>query len=287
MEININDITFIIVTYKSESVIKICLDTLPKQSKKIIVENSNNIELKNDLESNYDNIEVIMNENLGMGASNNVGIHLSKTKYVYILNPDAKFKENTIGNLLRTAQNIKDFSIISPKHEDDTYPNYKIYTNNNSEELSKEIISVDTIDGFSMLINKEKFINESIFDEKIFLYLENDDLCLRSKMQGDDLYIIKNSLIEHSGSSSTGIENKKLEYLRNWHWMWSKFYFNKKHYGYLVAVFKVFKNLVSAKIKFFYYLITLNTFKRKIYQMRLSGLISSMIGKNSYYRPKL
>ena len=90
MEININDITFIIVTYKSESVIKTCLDTLPKHSKKIVVENSKNIELKKDLENNYDNIEVIMNENLGMGASNNVGIHLSKTKYVYILNPDNK-----------------------------------------------------------------------------------------------------------------------------------------------------------------------------------------------------
>ena len=47
------------------------------------------------------------------------------------------------------------------------------------------------------------------------------------------------------------------------------------------------ENLISAKIKFFYYLITFNTFKRKIYQMRLLGLMSSMIGKNSYYRPNL
>ena len=53
----------------------------------------------------------------------------------------------------------------------------------------------------------------------------------------------------------------------------------------LIAFLKVFRNLISAKIKFFYYLFTLNTFKRKIYQMRLLGLISSMIGKNSYYRP--
>ena len=69
--------------------------------------------------------------------------------------------------------------------------------------------------------------------------------------------------------------------------MWSKFYFNKKHYGYLIALLKVLKNLISAKIKFFYYLITLNTFKRKIYQMRLSGLFNSMLGKNSFYRPKI
>ena len=69
--------------------------------------------------------------------------------------------------------------------------------------------------------------------------------------------------------------------------MWSKFYFNKKHYGYLIAVLKVFKNLISAKIKFIFYLVTLNKFKRKIYQMRLLGLISSIMGKNSYYRPQI
>ena len=69
--------------------------------------------------------------------------------------------------------------------------------------------------------------------------------------------------------------------------MWSKFYFNKKHYGYMIAVLKVFNNLISAKIKFLYYLITFNKFKRKIYQMRLLGLFNSMIGKKSFFRAKL
>ena len=69
--------------------------------------------------------------------------------------------------------------------------------------------------------------------------------------------------------------------------MWSKFYFNRKHYGYLNATYKILSNLLSAKIKFFYYLITFNNYKRKIYQMRISGLINSMIGKKSFYRPKL
>jgi len=69
--------------------------------------------------------------------------------------------------------------------------------------------------------------------------------------------------------------------------MWSKFYFNKKHYGYFVATLKIFNNLISAKIKFFYYLITFNNYKKKIYQMRLSGLLNSMLGKKSFYRPKI
>ena len=31
---------------------------------------------------------------------------------------------------------------------------------------------------------------------------------------------------------------KEIEFSRNWHWMWSKFYFNKKHFGYLRAFLK-------------------------------------------------
>ena len=46
MKLDLNDITFVIVTYQSENIVKNCLDSLPKDSKKIIVENSNNINLK-------------------------------------------------------------------------------------------------------------------------------------------------------------------------------------------------------------------------------------------------
>ena len=46
MKLNLNEITFVIVTYKSESIIDECLKTLPKECKKIIVENSSNINLE-------------------------------------------------------------------------------------------------------------------------------------------------------------------------------------------------------------------------------------------------
>ena len=74
MDLNLNNVTFIIVTYNSEQVINNCLDSLPKEASKIIIENSNNIETKNYLEKKYDNIKVFLSENEGMGSSNNKGI---------------------------------------------------------------------------------------------------------------------------------------------------------------------------------------------------------------------
>ena len=114
MDLNLNNITFIIVTYKSYKVIYNCIDSLPKNSNKIIIENSKDINLKKDLESKYDNIEVILNENVGMGASNNLGIIKSKTKYAFIINPDVIFKNDTFEKLIQSARTINDFAILSP-----------------------------------------------------------------------------------------------------------------------------------------------------------------------------
>ena len=93
MKLNLDDITFIIVTYKSENIIQNCLNSLPKNSKKIIIENSNNINLEKDLKSKYDNIEVIISDNIGMGAGNNLGLKACKTNYAFVLNPDTKLHD--------------------------------------------------------------------------------------------------------------------------------------------------------------------------------------------------
>ena len=280
MKLKLDQITFIIVTYKSESIIYNCLNSLPNESKKIIIENSSNINLENELKSKYDNIEVILSENIGMGAGNNIGINSCKTKYAYVLNPDTTLHQSTLKNLINGLNVISDFSIASPLNDDPNFPNYK---KSNLYNENENILTVESIDGFSMLINLEKFSDKIFFDENFFLYLENDDLCLRVKKRNENIFIIKNSLIRHTG----GISKKQdLEYLRNWHWMWSKFYFNKKHHGFNIAICKIFFNLISAILKYFIYSLIFNKHKKKIYKMRTFGLISSILGKDSYLRPE-
>ena len=279
MKINLNDITFIIVTYKSENIIRNCLDSLPKVSKKIIVENSNNINLENDLKAKYDNIEVILSNNVGMGAGNNIGLKACKTSYAYVLNPDTQLNIDTINNLTKTLNQISEFTLASPLNDDQNIPNYKKV--NKEKNINKNILSVASIDGFSMFFNLNKFPDKNFFDENFFLYLENDDLCLRVKQRNEQIYIVTNSKINHKGSIS---KNMDLEYLRNWHWMWSKFYFNKKHYGFLIALLKISLNLFSACLKYILFLLVFNFHKKKIYKMRINGICSSILGKNSKFR---
>ena len=283
MILNLNDVTFIIVTYNSEQVINKCLDSLPKESSKIIIENSNNIETKNYLEKKYDNIKVFLSENDGMGSSNNKGIDKSNTQFVFIINPDTIFKNDTIKNIFNEAKLINDFAIISPTNSDPNYPNYKI----SNKILSENIVEADSVDGFAMLINKKKFEENNFFDENFFLFLENDDLCKRTKKVGNNIYVIKNAFIDHEGfSSSKKIDNDELEYLRNWHWMWSKFYFNKKHYGFIKAFISILPSFLSSILKILIFTLLLNKKKRKIYQFRFFGILNSIIGKTSWYRIK-
>ena len=282
MDINIENTTFIIVTYKSEKIVHSCLDSLPENSNKIVIENSQNLQLKKDLESTYKNLKVIINENSGFGASNNLGIKECNTQFAYILNPDVIFKKDTFDNLCKSCLDISDFSIISPIHSDKNYPNYKIKKKYNF--ISDNIIEVDDLDGFSMLVNKNNFDDSDYFDENFFLYLENNDLCLRVKKNNQKIYVIKNSIIEHRGGASSDPDFSQIEYLKNWHWMWSKFYYHHKHDSYLYAFMKIFKNLISAFIKTIFYTILRNNKKKDFYKARLSGCINGLLLKKSWYR---
>jgi N-acetylglucosaminyl-diphospho-decaprenol L-rhamnosyltransferase len=287
MTLSTNNLTFIIVTFKSDHIIHECIESLPKDSNIIIIENSNNPELKKKLEAKYSKINVITQENSGMGAANNKGIKLCKTDYAFVINPDVKFYENTMHELIALSSRYNDYSILAPISDDIKYPNYKI-KDKKIKNNDPDFLNVDSVDGYAMLINKNKFNDNVFFDENFFLYLENDDLCLRKKKENNKIYVVKKAKIHHLGGKSHSIVYKKeIEFSRNWHWMWSKFYFNKKHYGYLKAFLISFPTLITSMIKFFYYFATGNKFKKKIYIMRFLGLFNSMIGRKSWYRPQI
>ena len=81
-----------------------------------------------------------------------------------------------------------------------------------------------------MLLNKNKFKDNIYFDENFFLYLENNDLCMRVKRAGGSIYIVPTAKINHGGAKTLDSKyQKEVEFSRNWHWVWSKFYFNKKN----------------------------------------------------------
>jgi len=284
MQITKDNLTIIIVTIKSEKVIEKCLNSIDPKVKKIIIENSSDENFTQKLKDKYQNIDCYNSgKNLGMGAGNNLGIKKSKTRYVMILNPDTILNNDTLDQIFKISKSL-DFAILSPISDKDNFPNYKI--KNKTNYLEKDFFEVDQVDGYSMVIDKSKF-DEKFFDENIFMYLENDDLCLRVKKKGEKIFILKNAKINHLGAKAVNEKfYNELEFSRNWHWNWSKFYYRKKHYGFIFAFIIGLPSFISSCLKCLFFLIFKNKFKFKIFFCKASGFYNSLINKKSWYRPR-
>ena len=154
LKILIINLSIIIVTLKSDEVIHQCIESIDNEIPIIVVENSNNFEFKKELESKYKNLQCILsNSNLGMGAANNIGINAAKTDYVFIINPDVILEKNTLEELFKASNELSKFVILSPL--DKTFKNYRM--KNSQKDNIDFPFEVDSVDGFSMLVNKKNF----------------------------------------------------------------------------------------------------------------------------------
>ncbi len=281
----INDITIGIVLFKSEKVIFNCLKSLDPRLKIVLFDNSNDKILKEKIKKKYPQIKYFLSKkNLGYGCANNKIFKIAKTRFVFIINPDTKLKKNCIKNLIKNANKIReDFAIIAPICSKKNYGFFK-------KEIPCKIkftnlIQVDWVQGFAMLTNVSRLKKINFFDKNIFLYLEEIDLCKRLLQNNERILVSKNSQIMHLSAKSSNI-GFEFDKCRNWHYMWSKFYYYKKHYSYFRGLKETASNLVKSLFKTFIYFL-LNNSKYIIYKNRLSGLLNSYLNKKSWNRPLL
>ena len=277
------DLTVVVTTFKSEDRIDACLNSIERDIRIIVIENSNNKKFKDYIENKFSNVECILsNYNLGYGKGNNIALNRVKTKYCLILNPDTILEKNSINKFFSFLEKKINFAILGPNQKEKEFYLKKNDSNN------VNIKEVNSIKGFAMFLNMEKFSNIGFFDENIFLYLEEIDLCKRIKNINEKIFTDSSIEIFHSGGESVNkYFSHEIELTRNWHWMWSLFYYNQKHFNYFYALFLISPNFFSAIIKIFFYTIFLNKRKKHIYLKRLSGLFNSVLLRSSWYRPKI
>ena len=257
MTISRQNLTIIVVSFMSENVIHECIKSIPDEISILIVDNSSDKKFKKNIENTYKNVQCIISpENLGMGSGNNLGLKNIKTNFAFILNPDVTMEKGAIDEIINASKNLDSFGIIAPISNKKKYPNYKLIKKKSSFNYEIDPFKVKSVDGFAMLLNLKKlnqlksFENYNYFDENFFLYLENDDFCKRLQLINENIFVVPKSKIYHLGGQAVDPKYKKeIELVRNWHWMWSKFYYNNKHYGYLNATIRILKNLISAIIK--------------------------------------
>jgi len=213
---------------------------------------------------------------LGFGSAFNIGAKQIRSKYIFHLNPDVLINTEIIHKLYDIANQIDDLGILSTKesHEKTTILN----------ENRENYIEVENIKGFVMLVNNFNCKDSNYFDENFFLYLEEIDLCKRLKELKQKICIAPNIYVKHfAGQSHDPKYSEQMEIQRNWHYMWSLFYFNKKHEGYFKAYKTTFGKFISAFFKTIIFFL-FNKKKYLIYKHRFLGLFNSYLNRKSKFR---
>ena len=277
-----NDITIIIITYNSDKIIYDFIEKIPSTIKTIIVENSQNHELKKKIEQNYKNISVFIKENNGISSALNFGVEKIETKYFLQISPDIEFNFNKLEVFLNYAKEIKDkFAALGPRFINVKEKSHKQIDN------KLEAGEIDSIHGSCMFINKENFKIIGKFDENFFLYFEETEYCFRAKRKGYISYQINLIEVETKGRS-VEIDKETEQKFNNiliWHFIWSKFYFSKKKYGNFFSILIFIPLLLRTNFKILFYKVAQNKKLADKYKCRLNGLFKSMLGKSSDLRP--
>ena len=272
------NLSAVIVSFKSFHLIEKHIHAIGENHQIIVVENSQDITVKKKLEKLYRNVEVVIpKNNLGYGAALNLGVKKSKNNFVLCMVADLNVNQECFINILNIVSQFKEFSILAPT--------YLIESKKISSFTLKE---VDDIDGAFFLINKEKFNDPSIMDEKIFLYFESSDLCFRLRKKNQKLYVIENIKFDHLGKQSSHPRFQKETLItRNWHYNWSKFYFYRKHYNYFFAFRKSLPNLRRSIKMCIYYKFKKDDYNYRLHKAEFSGLINAYLLRRSFYRPNI
>jgi GT2 family glycosyltransferase len=256
-------VSIIIVHYKVQKELFACLNSLKKlrsnYSFEIIVVDNDEVKIiKETLHKQFSTVQYIESPgNIGFGGGNNLGARYAKGQYLFFLNPDTKVNPNTLDILVNFLKAHTNTGIIAPLLVD---KNNKPFILQGTQELTptraffahsfinkispnnpisrkfwlkewdkKTVKKVETAPGTAFLISKDLFEKIGKFDEKFFLYFEEDDIAQRLRKIGKEIYITPEAKVFHA----IGKSMKKSEHNTSEIFVQSRYYYFRKHFGFV------------------------------------------------------
>lgn len=228
-------ISIILLNYKKPQLTLACLRSLYKEyleelqqgiMEVIIVDNNSeddSIEtLQQEIDGNhFANTHLIINtENAGFGKGCNLGAQKAKGNYLLFLNNDTRVKDRGLLDMASYMDHHNEVAILGGQLRN---PNGSLQASVGSfYTLSKvfllligmqrfglldksptKIQQVDWVKGGLLMIRKEVFNKLGGFDENIFMYTEDMELCYRARKMGYDCYFYPDVYVLHAEHGST------------------------------------------------------------------------------------
>ncbi len=245
------EISVVILTYNSALYIEKLLKSLNSRYEKeikdgeieiIVADNQSSDETFN-LVSKIDNIKFVKNGgNFGFAKGINLGSSHAKGKYLLFINPDAVFLKGDLFNLIKNIDSSigavgGEIINLDGKRELSCGKFYNLINVvllalGLEEKLGirfapQGLRSVDFISGGFFMISRELFGEMGGFDENLFMYVEDMELCFRLKKKKLKVLFSSDATIQHVGQGSS---NRSFAIKNIYKGL---LYFHKKHKGLL------------------------------------------------------
>ena len=124
------------------------------------------------------------------------------------------------------------FSILEVFEVHHYFPRNRVFRRSLYDfEVFTEPAEVDWVVGAAFAVRRDVFEKAGRFDEKIFMYAEDTDLCRRIADMGGKIWFVPGAEVVHYKGKSSGLSNvRSVEYYK------SLYYYHRKHSGGLKAL---------------------------------------------------
>lgn len=251
--VNNIDVSIIVVSFNTKKLLDDCIGAVVATLKNtklraeiIVVDNASIDGSVALLHKKYPEVIRIENkENVGFGKANNQGIKKSRGEHILLLNSDTIVQEFAIEKLVRFSQSHPDV-FVGPKlyNADGTIqtscgPFFTLPVvfavlflkgdyNGLTRQSPPNTRYVDWVSGACIMAPKKLFWNDLLFDEGIFMYMEEVDLLMRARAKGYRTMFCHESHITHLGGGSSTNKRKGpvLNIYRGFLYVYKKHYSN-------------------------------------------------------------
>lgn len=228
-------VTVVSVTYNSMKVLPDMVESLPNDAELIVVDNCSKDIRDLRLYSKSEGFKLIENDtNIGFGAACNQGAAETNSEFILFLNPDAQLESGCLDGSINAFDKYIDCVGLNPAiiNKDGTeYFRRGSVLIQKSRWLKRGWPAHDTVvpilSGSALFVRRTAFEAVEGFDDKIFLYHEDDDLSIRLAELGN-LMFVRSAQVRHLSGESTK-RSPKIAALKALHMGRSRVYAGMKH----------------------------------------------------------
>lgn len=232
-------VTVVTVTYRSAAAMKGFLAALPPGLPLIVVDNASDDGTADRVAAASPRAQVVRNsENRGFGAGCNAGLDRVCTEFVLLLNPDARLAPGTVDSLLAAADAWPDAAIIAPAIRAEDGRLVRSYDaaqqrrrllprQRDAEPWPEGAVCVEFVSGAAMLLRR---VDGLRFDESLFLFYEDDEICAAARARGRAVVYVPSALVTHEGGRSSA-PSARIRWRKAFHMALSRQIFRARHGG--------------------------------------------------------